>query len=194
MFYETEEAKELMHKPHPKVTPHVINQRVTFLYAVEFANRHLRKKIAMFANGDVYFDDTLELARHVNFALGMWKHRIFSISRNEDHGLGHFTSPKISRYYGSHDTFVWLSPLRMRKQVLQQLDYPLGKAGSENRFMYILTRLAKQIVVNPAYSISTWHIHNSNERTYNVKDRVDYQHGRGFKVAPVTLGQAYFNK
>jgi hypothetical protein len=118
---------------------------------------------------------------------------MLSISRYEDQGLGYFESIKVSKYKGSHDTFVWTTPfVRMSSSLTRQLTYPLGRAGSENRLMYIMTK-ANHIVLNPAYSISTWHIHNSNERTYDIKDRVDMRHGPFFMIAPIALNETHFS-
>jgi hypothetical protein len=183
-----------MHKAHPKVTAHTINKRMTFRDAIQYSDRHLHNKIIVFGNNDIYFDGTLELVRYITWGRSS-KRTVLSISRYEDHGFGRVSSPKVSSYYGSHDTFIWFSP--MPPTIIQglygALDYPLGKPGSENRFIHIMGTMAKQRVLNPAFSISTWHCHNSNERTYTLQERVDLDHGNGKLLFPGQLEDVMYD-
>ncbi len=46
----------------------------------------------------------------------------------------------------------------------------MGKLGCDNRLAHELEK-AGYTVVNPSLTVQCWHLHNKNERGYNILDR-----------------------
>eukprot|EP01012_Entosiphon_sulcatum_P031708 TRINITY_DN40408_c0_g1_i1.p1 TRINITY_DN40408_c0_g1~~TRINITY_DN40408_c0_g1_i1.p1 ORF type:complete len:397 (-),score=22.50 TRINITY_DN40408_c0_g1_i1:15-1205(-) len=76
-------------------------------------------------------------------------------------------------YNGSHDVFVFLSPLR--QDVLDKLDFAQNRIGAENRVIFEL-RVAGLTVLNPCRQIITVHEHCSAKRT-TPTDRINRANG-----------------
>lgn len=113
--------------------------------------------VNIIANADIYFNDTIELIKRITH------YEAFCLTRWDYNGNGHANFMNRS---DSQDAWV----IRGKPKSITG-DFPLGKAGCDNRIAYNLKQ-AGYIVKNPSLSIQSIHYHVSNFRTYNPHDRI----------------------
>lgn len=124
------------------------------------------------ANSDIYFDETLEFLWQIKLddvclALLRWEHnenkanaKIFGIvPYSQDSWI--FNSNSIK----SRANDTW------NQQTYEKFNYSLGIPGCDNSFTTDIFQ-EKFMVVNPAGSIKSYHIHASQVRTYSNKDTI----------------------
>ena len=142
----------------------MISPRLRVSEALKYAQRHLRDKIVILANLDIYFDESLELLRRSRTAELDLKSKFtaYFLSRFErplefkDKGE---TGPKDACVYpfmGSADSFIWIPPLP--SGLLDRVPFELGSWGIENRLLYEFEQ-AGLVGRNPCESIKSWHVH-----------------------------------
>jgi hypothetical protein len=121
-----------------------------------------------FANSDIWFEESL---KHL-WRLGMVERRLFlALLRWEDSG----EEPTI---FGprSDSQDVWiLAKDCVDFEVNEDLDFPFGKPGCDNAITLIMMR-HKFLVANPAYTIRTMHLHNTEIRNYDPNDALYKTH------------------
>lgn len=125
-----------------------------FNYAIE----KLKDKICMVTNSDIYiFDCDTLLFKKLND-----NNTLFALTRYE-HDL---SSPQIDKYRGSHDSFIFKSPIN--NIFINNIQHVQHNWGSENVLLYELNK-AKIKLYNPCYQIKIVHLHKSNLRENNRK-------------------------
>lgn len=143
---------------HEKVTTILIKGRPTYNVFFELINRHSQiNDWNIISNSDIYFDDTLSnISKYetgkICLALTRWE-----VKRDRIELLNRVDSQDC-----------WM----IKGHVLNvRGDFELGKCGCDNA---IADRLYKggYDVVNPSKTIKTYHLHNSDFRTYNVNEKV----------------------
>lgn len=186
VFYDSEEDMQKLHSPHPKSTARVWSGRMTFADLVQYANSNLQGHFVGLANLDIFFDDSLELLHRID--MQNEKLAIF-LSRYEMDDDGAVTQRTIDEYAAgfSHDAFIWPSPLPNAQEMYSYINYTQGLPGCENRFMWAMEHIAGLKVINPSRSIRSYHLHNSGERSYNQKHRVDTDKTKSRYTYPTTL-------
>lgn len=111
--------------------------------------------INIICNSDIFFDDTIALVNNIK------SKEAYALTRSEISSNG--TSEFFHRP-DSQDTWI------VRGQVKNvDGDFLLGKRGCDNRIAYEF-RKAGYDIYNPSQSIKTYHLHNSNIRTYTNHD------------------------
>ena len=152
-----------------KLTP--LKTRITYADCIRIIEKNVPKgHIVAFANADIYLDMTWQ---------SIWStdlHDVFlALLRWEQGAPGaHGEEPKL---FGprpdSQDTWVIHSDsVISRKWDYEALNIPFGKAGCDNAILVEFLR-QKFKVVNPALSLRTIHVHQSEIRTYDKADRVN---------------------
>lgn len=134
---------------HSKLIKVMINRRAMY-------NDMLNGKgIVVLANTDIYFDDTIQLAK------GIKENECYALSRWDVKGN------KIVPFHGTDTQDVWI----FNNPNLKVGDYGMGMAGCDNR-------IAKEIldagykITNPCMSIKALHLHESGYRTYDPQKPV----------------------
>jgi len=140
-----------------------------FAYAI----KNLIGKICMISNSDIYLHecDTKILNILDN------NNTIFSLTRYEYD----FSSPLIDLYEGSHDCFIFKSPIN--SQILDYIKHVQHVWGAENVVLYELNR-ANIKIYNPCKQIKIVHLHKSLLRENN-RPRINFQ--RSHIVNPTIL-------
>jgi hypothetical protein len=113
--------------------------------------------INIICNSDIFFDDTIRLASHLP------PRKAYALSRWD------FINPQHSNLFNredSQDTWIIRGPA---KHIVG--NFTLGMKGCDNRIAFELQQ-AGYHPTNPAHSIKTHHVHNSNVRNYSHKDTV----------------------
>lgn len=108
--------------------------------------------INIICNSDIYFDDTLELAKK------MPVNAVYALSRWDDGVL-------FDRW-DSQDAWIFKGKSRVK-----DAPFTLGIGGTDNKIAYLFI-LAKYKVMNPAKTIKAHHIHRTNIRYYNDSQRL----------------------
>jgi len=151
----------------PKIMEKVIGARLTYADVIKFIKTEvIPNTIVIFANSDIYFDDTLRLLYSVDM-----RDTFMSLLRYEVKEEG---EPQLFGPRGdSQDTWIVLSDsIHAREWTWGDLEFPFGKGGCDNAINTEMMR-AKMFVVNPALTIKTYHLHKSGVRTYDPTDIVD---------------------
>jgi len=154
-----------------KITQVVLGQRLRY-YDVFMAikTRVTAGAFAIFANSDIWFNETLSYLWKISLA----EKRLFlAILRWEDKGgigggagaVPHIFGPRAD----SQDTWILARDSLDFEPTEEEFGFPFGQSGCDNVVTVAMLR-HKFLVVNPAYSIKTMHLHNSNIRNYEPKD------------------------
>lgn len=121
-----------------------------FFEAINFIT--LENDINIIANTDISFDNQISILKKLN-----WKNRCMALSRWE---LNEIERAVLYNHNDSQDTWIFQGKI---KDV--NADFPLGVPRCDNRLMYELQRVGYQ-VVNPAYSIKSYHHHAGLRNKY----------------------------
>jgi hypothetical protein len=118
-----------------------------FKYAITV----LSGKICMVTNSDIYIHNC-----DINLVNNLKENMIYALTRHE-HDL---SCPHINNYHGSHDSFIFRSPLNIS---IENLKFPQNVWGSEAKLLEILYNQSITIK-NPCKQIIIVHLHKSNIR------------------------------
>jgi hypothetical protein len=125
-----------------------------FQYAIE----QLQGKICMVTNSDIYINEcdriVLDLLHLKNQNL------LFALTRHEYD----MSCPLINDYHGSHDSFIFKSPLD--NSFIQHIEFAQNNWGSEAKLLQELYKTNIKIV-NPCKQIKIVHLHKSDIREQN---------------------------
>jgi hypothetical protein len=127
------------------------------LYAdlFQYANDTLNGKICMVTNSDIYIHSCE--SRLLDNLLG--RSVMYALTRHEYD----MSCPLINDYHGSHDSFIFQSPLKIS---VEGLRFPQNVWGSENKLLAIIYNQNIQIL-NPCRQIQIVHLHKSQIREEN---------------------------
>ena len=149
----------------------VSRERVNFNYFFSImSNPQFSDGINIVCNSDIYFDsDSLDNIRKFYDETPNKETTCLALSRWDIYPDG---SVKLFDRWDSQDTWIFYgSP-----NVVASIDFPLGRAGSDNRIAYEIEQ-SGYTVLNPSKTIKTYHLHLCNVRNYindagEVIDRV----------------------
>jgi len=160
LFIDNTEALEYIQKlNNPKIV--IISVGVKPLYSdlFDYANTKLNDKICMITNSDIYLHkydiNVLNKLNNSNI--------VFALSRYEYD----FSCIQIENFVGSHDSFLFRSPVNID---IDSIKHYQNVLGSENVVCYEL-RKNNITIHNPCYQIRIVHLHNSSLR--NTGNRIN---------------------
>ncbi len=148
IFYENFNGQVPDFLDNPKVEIIKIKSAPTHRDFYSFANRHLNGELTIIANSDIILDNTLALLKYVDF-----NKYIIALTRYN------YKSNWPNNNDGCMDTWIFRSPIKYING-----NYRVGIFGNEHIMIYEWLKMGYQII-NPSLSITTWHVHKSNERT-----------------------------
>jgi len=159
-----------------KIEQIVINDRLKYSYAIDFANKNCKDDIVIIANNDIYFDDTLLVLDHLDEK--EWIDKLIVLTRYERSKNNEILSQdKIPHYYSKHyNTFfksqrIWSHDAWIFKGKLKTFpcDFYLGVHGCEGAFITQLKKNTHIKVQNGYPYIRAIHYHLSKFRTTSIK-------------------------
>ena len=156
----------------PKLRVVLIHHRITYYDVFCKAKEYVPKgSFLIFANSDIYFNQTL----HHLWKISLYESKLFlALLRWEDHPNGE--APTIfGPRADSQDVWIVARDALTFDVTEEDFGFPFGKSGCDNALALVMMR-KKFLVVNPAYSIQTIHVHSSNIRTYDPKDVLYRKH------------------
>ena len=134
---------------------------------------NLIEKICLVSNADIYIHECdLDILNKINEP-GV----VFSLTRYEYD----LSCPLITGYGGSHDCFIFKSPLN--SDLLQHIQHVQHHWNSEGVVLYELDKINAKLY-NPCNQIKIVHLHESNIREDN---RITYSNERRFLLPPCNL-------
>lgn len=139
----------------------------------DFANKFLAGDIIVMANSDIFFDDTLNLLRYIDFD----KSNVV-LTRYPYQSAGRLS------YADGSDSWIFRSPIKY-----QQGDYKIGVAGTEHALIGEWVKSGYNIV-NPCLSITSWHVHKSTARSWDQVYTHAYFNVHLYLVPFLTLSEA----
>ena len=145
-----------------KITQKVINKRLYYEDIIRYVETLPDNITVVFANADIYLDHTIRQ---------MWsthiENKFFALLRyDEVDGVSKIFGPRAD----SQDCWiVSSSSIKSRTWKYEDFNFSFGVSGCDNAITLEMLRM-KFLVVNPALSIKTHHVHTSDIRSYNKDD------------------------
>jgi hypothetical protein len=140
----------------------------------QYANK-LKNNLCIICNSDIWFsnDSNVDIFSIIENNMNV----IFSLTRYEYDNTKHL----IDNYQGSHDAFIFKSPLNI--ELPKHLNFYQNILGSENVVLYELFKYNYK-VYNPCFQIKIIHEHASQIRNYKADriNRGDYDGDNIYKV------------
>lgn len=123
--------------------------------------------IVILANADIYFDDSLNELHKLNMNNKMLALLRYDVPQDREE------EPKLfGPRSDSQDSWVFLSDsIKARTWDPIKFNYQLGMPGCDNRITSDVLRM-KFLISNPALSIKSYHIHNTNIRNYTMANKI----------------------
>lgn len=152
--------------PHPKIKEKVIKRRLTYADVIRWIYEEApADAIVAFANADIYLDETWRML----WSLDLENSAIALLRWDRTDGKPVLFGPRPD----SQDTWVLsAAAVKARTWDWNALKFPFGQGGCDNAIALELFRM-KFLVANPAFSLRTLHVHESQVRTYDRHDIVD---------------------
>lgn len=142
----------------------LLGHRLTYLDVFDaILNEVPKGAFVIFANSDIWFNESLVYLWRIQL---LERRMCLALLRWEDDPAGkHIFGPRSD----SQDTWIVARDAIDFTPTDDDFGFPFGKSGCDNAIALVMMR-KKFLVVNPAYSIQTFHLHTSNIRTYDPKD------------------------
>lgn len=133
-------------------------------------------EICVITNSDIYFH---AMPKNIIQHVSINSNYIYALTRHRYD----FSKPLIDNYAGSHDAFIFLSPIN--RQLLSKITHFQFFLGAENIVIYELERLGYKLY-NPCLNIIIVHMHRINCRSTKNNIRINIK--RSSMVAPSAIG------
>ena len=155
------EGDSIAHIAPSKIEEVFINKRPTYQDFINYINANSNTDdIHIIANTDIYFDTNIEVLKHINL-----KDTCLVLSRWD---AADTIKPKLYNRNDSQDVWVFKGPIKENLSAI----FPLGVPRCDNRLLYELEK-AEYMVLNPAFSIKSYHIHKGQRAlVYSEDDNV----------------------
>lgn len=156
-----------------------IKKRLTYKDVFDYAETLGDNKYIILSNSDIFFDATIKRIKISGLTTNK---KLFSLLRYE-YKPG--TSLKNCKLFGprpdSQDSWIWHSKWKIPKDISKVLNIELGKAGCDNKIIYLLNILGFACFNEPVL-IKSYHHHNTIIRDYKHSDRVSKPYHAIFPV------------
>jgi hypothetical protein len=150
----------------PKLRVVLHPRRLTYEAVLRASLEHVpRGDYVVFANSDMYFDETLRSLWSISLA----ERRMFLALLRWEHADGGTPPALFGPRSDSQDVWIVARDCLDFPIKSEEFGFPFGKPGCDNALAVCFLK-HKFIVCNPAYSIRTYHMHASGVRNYDAKD------------------------
>ena len=155
------EGDSVAHLAPGKIEEVFIGKRPTYQDFINYINANSNTDdIHIIANTDIYFDKNIKVLKHINL-----KDTCLALSRWD---TADTIKPKLYNHNDSQDVWVFKGPIKENLSAI----FPLGVPRCDNRLLYELEKV-EYMVLNPAFSIKSYHIHKGQRAlVYSEDDNV----------------------
>jgi hypothetical protein len=159
------EGDSIAHLAPGKIEEVFIDKRPTYQDFINYINANSNTDdIHIIANTDIYFDKNIEVLKHINL-----KDTCLALSRWD---TADTIRPKLYNRNDSQDVWIFKGPIKQQLKA----NFPLGVPRCDNRLLFELQEAGYK-VLNPAFSIKSFHIHKGQralvyiegDNLYNIK-------------------------
>jgi hypothetical protein len=149
-----------------KIQQVVLGRRLTYADFLKYVHDEVPNGVfAILANADIYFGDSLLELWKINIADKMLGLLRWDVDKN---GEAKIFGPRSD----SQDSWIFLSDsVKSRNWDYSKFQFQLGQAGCDNAFAGQILR-NRFVLLDPALNFKTYHLHNTNIRSYNVNDYI----------------------
>lgn len=149
-----------------KIQQIVTGKRLTYADFLEFTHDKVPENVyIILCNADIYFGDSLLDLWKVNMADQMLTLLRWDV---DEAGKSTLFGPRAD----SQDTWIFLSnSIRSRTWDYSKFSFQIGQAGCDNAFAGQILRY-RFLLSNPSMTFKTYHLHNTNNRTYKTADSI----------------------
>lgn len=149
-----------------KIEQVVVGKRLTYLDVMKYIKESVPRDVyVVFSNSDIYLDSTLCALYSIEMEKKFLSLLRYDVTPNKEPTL---FGPRPD----SQDTWMlWSSSIDF-EPTEEDFGFPFGISGCDNAINVSMLR-KRFIVANPALTIKTYHVHNSNVRTYVRTDVID---------------------
>ena len=136
----------------------------------------------VFSNSDIFFDNTITNCKKVGLKE---KKHICTLVRY-DYKLSYGNNLEKSllcRRNDSQDTWIYNTHNTLDKNMISSLNFNFGVPGCDNHFAYLMKSFGYRCL-NIPWTIKTYHLHTTQIRNYNSKDRIK---GGRLSVKPIRI-------
>jgi hypothetical protein len=180
-----EEKIKIIASANEKLNLVYINSRPTFQYYFQFANDFFPLEKIIVSNGDIFFDTTLSFLDEKALDNSLICLTRYDSIRSEEFEL----HDKDLIFSPCQDSWIFQSPIKNFF-----CDIQLGILGCDPSIAYY-AYCAGLKVYNPCKSIITYHLHQSNIRTYHNLNQYEGQHPFvELKLCDLEYGKKNFRK
>lgn len=157
----SKELKEYSHVHFNKIKQVIHGKRLTYADFLYYVCHSVPSDVfVILSNSDIYFGDSL---------IDLWKinlqDKMMALLRwdQPEQGLSTIFGPRAD----SQDSWICLSnSIKSRSWDFSKFRFQLGQPGCDNAFAGHMLR-NRFVLINPALTFKTYHLHNSNIRTYH---------------------------
>ena len=153
-----------------KITQVVIGHRMTYKDAFDYAYEHLKEHVVALSNSDIFFDasiGTFASKAAVDSPIVMAQLR-YEFNPGQPLSNAQIPQPLTD----CQDTWIWRTDrFYIHPEQRKAFDFPLGKAGCDNRILHLLAYVGGKVINHPQ-AVKTYHNHTSDVRTWHHQDRV----------------------
>lgn len=188
----TATALDMLHMIPPNCLPKIqffsLNGRLTYKNALEYISKLPSLDYAAIINTDIYFDESIRALWNASF-----DNTYMALLRHEttiEYATGNVNAEQPTLHGGSTcncSQDAWIFKVkdvikdRSSNNDWSKYDFNLGELGCDNTIISELLSNGWN-VCNPCHTIKIYHLHASNVRTYQYKNRIT--HGFYTFIAP----------
>jgi len=147
-----------------KIRQIIIKKRLTYAHFLQYVKERVPKNtIVILANADIYVEDLLDVWK-INLKNAMLSLLRWDVTEDGAELFG----PRAD----SQDMWIVLSDsVKEVEWAYEPFDIQLGQLGCDNAFAGLMLR-NRFVLYNPALSLKTYHLHQSQIRTYMREDAI----------------------
>lgn len=149
-----------------------IDHRTTYADYFVYANEHLKDKLVLICNTDIFYDESLRFVNRLAFPMNPTS-LLLAITRynwNPDTKKAEIQGWEVGGNCGSQDTWIFKAPIRKF-----DWDITVGVIGCDS-FLAQRAQEAGIAVWNPAVNIRTYHYHVDSERNDAPEGKTYWKH------------------
>jgi hypothetical protein len=146
-----------------------LGKRLSFQHIIEYIRLKGLRGYFIFANSDIFFDDTLSNLLESTIHETTRPKEMFALLRYEYNPSDIAKSPIFGPRFDSQDTWIFHSNNFVIESQEKIFNVKFGQPGCDNKVMYLLNILGFKIINDPSF-IKTYHYHKEMSRNYTLKE------------------------